>query len=90
MIMRCVDCNTLAAKIDYCLQTQINAAATQTQKNIDEALGVEERQMAEDGYRPVEQLPAKSFDDLAVRASKGLCVCTTVEIMQQGCTCGGK
>jgi hypothetical protein len=62
----------------------VDAAATQTQKNIDEALD-----MAREGYQPVEQLPAKSYGDLAVRNSKGLCTCSIVQLMQAGCRCNG-
>jgi hypothetical protein len=67
------------------IQGIVDAAAAEQEQLIAEALS-----MKEDGYIPVEQLPAKSFPDLVKRDSLGLCRCTTVELMQRGCACGGK
>jgi hypothetical protein len=52
-------------------------------------LGTGQFEERSDSNGPVEQLPAKSYGDLAVRNSKGLCTCSIVQLMQAGCRCNG-
>ena len=68
------------------INDQVNAAAAQTQANIDEALD-----MAKEGYQPLPEPPVYKVKWITFDPSAGpKCSCNIVDLMKQGCSCGGK